>query len=166
MTRFVALLALVIAIISLALNVLLIVKLNQARTGALDVLDHTSRAVDGLGDYSFRHTVRINQTIPIAGELPLNQEFTVPINTTVPVKTTIHTSINTPLGPVDVPAEVDTTIPINLTVPLTISRTIPYSFTVPLDLSVPIEIRLRDMGGDSLNQQIQTEIANLRRSLQ
>ena len=166
MARWIAPLALIIAIVSLALNALLIIRLNQARVGALDVLDRTSRAVVGLGDYSFQHTVRINQSIAVNGELPLNQEFTVPINTNVPINTTIHTTVQTPLGPVDVPANVNTTIPINLTVPLTISRTIPYSLTVPIDLSVPIEIRLRDVGGDALIQQIKDDLDTLRKALQ
>src|SRR5437867_976933 len=162
MSRVFSIFAFVIAIISLALNVLMIYKLNEVRLGALRALDDTSRGLDGLVDFTFRDTIRVNQTFTVGGELPFNQDFTVPISTTFPVNTTVHLSTSTPLGAIDVPLNVNTTVPINLQVPVSISRTVPYSFSVPIDLLVPIEIRLRDVGAEQGIKQVKDEIKILR----
>lgn len=166
MSRFISPLALVLAIVSIVLNVLLIVRLNQARLGVLLMLDEVSRSLDALPEASFRQTVHIKQTVPVAGELPLNQDFTVPINTSVPIRTTAHLNVTTPLGPVDVPVAIDTSVPVNLQVPLTFNRTVPYSLTVPIDLEVPIEIHLRDVGIEGGIKQARDKIQRLRDSLQ
>ncbi len=166
MSRFIAPLALLVALVSLALNIFLLMKLNQARVGAITALDRASQEIGGLADLSFRYTVKVNQIIPIAGELPFNQELVIPINANVPIVTTLHTSISTLFGPVDVPVNINTTFPVSLTVPVSISRTVPYSITVPLDLNVPLEIRLRDLGVESGINQARQEILQLRGSLQ
>ncbi len=166
MSRLLAPLALVVAVISLGLNVILLQRLNQARLGALDVLDRTSQQIDALNDVSFTQTVRVQQNLDVSGKLPFKQDFTVPIQTTIPIKTSAQVNLSTPLGPVNVPVTVDTTVPINLQVPVTISQTVPYSLSVPIDLQVPIELRLRDLGIASAVQEAQSEIQQLRGALQ
>ncbi len=190
MSRYLTPLALAIALVSLGLNVVLLVRLNQARVGALSVLDRTSRRLDALAEVSLRQTVRVNQAVVVAGELPFQQDFNLPVNTTfpvnmqvpisttVPINTTARVNVTTLLGPVEVPVTINTTVPVNLEVPLnttvpvdlqvpvSISRTVPYSLTIPIDLQVPVEVRLRDIGIQSAIQEIQQEIQNLRGALQ
>jgi hypothetical protein len=166
MSRLISLLALLLAIISIALNVVLGARLNQARVGVLLMLDEVSRSLDTLPDVSFRQTVHVKQAVAVAGELPLNQDFTVPISTSFPISTTAHVNVATPLGLVDVPVAINTSVPVNLQVPVTLSRTVPYSLTVPLDLEVPIEIHLREVGIEGGIKQVRDEIQRLRDSLQ
>ncbi len=166
MSRLIAPLALVVALLSLGLNAVLLIRLNQARVGALDVLDRTSQRLDALSDVSFTHSVHVQQNLDVSGTLPFKQDFTVPIKTTVPINTTAQVNVNTPLGPVNVPVTINTSVPIDLEVPVTISQTVPYSLSVPVDLQVPIEIRLRDVGIDAAVQEIKAEIQRLRSALQ
>jgi hypothetical protein len=166
MSRLITIVALILAILSLALNLFLIQRLNQARTAAIATLDRTSQRLGSLADVSFKQTVRINQSFPVSGELPLHQDFTFPISMTVPVNTSVNVDVNTPLGPVSMPVAVNASVPIKLDVPVTISRTIPYSLTVPLDVQVPVEVRLRDLGIEPTIKETQDEIQRLRDALQ
>ncbi|MGE5140497.1 MAG: hypothetical protein ACM3JD_13600 [Rudaea sp.] len=166
MSRWIAAAALAVALISLALNVLLIGRLNQARVGALATLDRASARIGDLRDVEFAQTVRIDEDLPVAGSLPFHQDLVVPIHTTIPISMTLHASVNTPFGPIDVPVPLNTTFPVDLTVPVTIDRTIPYSFTVPVNMAVPIRIRARDLGVEPAIQEAQNEILRLRRSLE
>ena len=166
MSRWIAAAALVAALISLALNVLLISRLNQARTGALATLDRVSTRIGDLRDVEFTQTVRIDQELPVSGSLPFHEDLQVPIHTTIPISMTLHASVDTPFGPFDVPVPLNTSFPVDLTVPVTIDRSIPYSFTVPVDMAVPIHIRARDLGIDPAIQEVQNEILRLRRALE
>ncbi len=190
MSRFIAPAALVIAILSLALNVFLLTRLNNARGSTLAVLDYTSQRLDSLADASIKQTVRVNQSFSVAGDMPFKQDFivpfsmtipvktTVPINTVIPINTTVNVSVNTPLGPLNVPVPINTTVPVNLQVPVsmtmpvdlkvpvTFSQTVPYSMTVPVDVQVPVEIQMRDVGIESVIKEVQQEIQQLRGAMQ
>ena len=166
MPRVIAWVALGVAILSLALNLILIGRLYQARGVALEALDHTSQRLDSLPDVSINYSTRVKQVFPVSGVMPLNQSLTVPISTTVPINLTSHVSVSTLLGPLDFPYTVNTTVPIRLSVPVTISTTVPYSLTVPLDMSVPVQVRLRDVGVPELVTQVKQELQRLRAALQ
>jgi hypothetical protein len=166
MARVLALLALIVAVLSLALNLLLIDRLNQGRMVVADILDHTSQSLGSLSDVSFKQTVRINHTFSFSGEMPLNQSFTVPVSMTVPINTSINVNVTTPFGPMNMPVTVNTSVPVKMQVPVTISQTIPYSVTVPLDLQVPVDIKLGDLGLAPAIKDTQGELQRLREVLQ
>ena len=106
MVRLGVLLALVIAMLSLGLNLILIVRLNQGRQIALETLDATSQRLDSLSDLSIKQTVRINRAFAVSGQFPLNENLTFPISMTVPFDSSINVSVNTPLGPMNIPPSV------------------------------------------------------------
>lgn len=166
MARVLALLALVVAVLSLALNLLLIQRLDQGRAVVIDTLDRASQRLNSLADVSFQQTVRVNQSFSVSGQMPLNQSMTVPISMTVPVDTSMNVNVTTPLGPMSMPVKVNTNFPVNMQVPVTISQTIPYSMTVPIDFQVPINIRLRDLGIEPAIKDAQDEIQRLRGALE
>ncbi len=166
MSRLIALVALVIAVLSLGLNVLLIVRLDQGRTAATDMLDRTSLRLGSLATMSYSQTVRINRAFSVSGEMPLNQTFVIPISMTVPVNTSLNVNANTPFGQMNMPVNVNTSVPFKMQFPVTISRTIPYSLSVPVDLQIPVEIRLRDLGLEPMIRDTQNEILLLRDALQ
>jgi hypothetical protein len=165
MARILALLALIVAVLSLALNILLIDRLLQARVVVADVLDHTSQRLGTLSDLSFKQTIRINHTFSVSGEMPFNQNFSVPVSMTVPVNTSINVNVTTPFGPMSMPVSVNTSVPIKMQVPVAISQTIPYSVTVPLDLQVPVDVRLGDLGITPAIKDMQDQIQRLRELL-
>lgn len=166
MARFLALLALVVAVISLALNLLLIQRLDQSRAVVIDTLDQTSKRIDSLADVSFQQTVRVNQSFSVSGQMPINQSMTVPISMTVPVDTSMNVDVNTPLGPMSMPVRVNTNFPVRMQVPIAISQTIPYSITVPIDMQVPFNIKLRDLGIEPAIKDAQDQIRRLRGTLE
>lgn len=162
MARVVALLALIIAALSLALNILLIQRLLQSRAVVADVLDHTSQQLSTLPDASFQQTFRINRSFSFSGEMPINQTMTIPISMTVPVNTAMNVNVNTPFGPMSMPVNVNTSVPFKMDMPFTYSQTIPYSVTLPIDMEVPVKIQLRDLGIEPAIKQTQDEIQRLR----
>jgi hypothetical protein len=166
MARVLALLAFVVAVISLALNLLLIQRLDQGRGVVIDTLDHASQRLDSLADVSFQQTFRINQAFSVSGQMPINQSMTVPISMTVPVNTSMNVNVTTPLGPMSMPVTVNTSFPVRMQVPVTISQTIPYSITVPIDMQVPVNVRLRDLGIEPAIKDAQDEIQHLRGALE
>jgi hypothetical protein len=166
MARIIALLALIVAVISLALNLLLIQRLDRGRAVVVETLNHTSQRLDSLSDVSFQQTVRINQALSVSGKFPLNVSLTVPISVTMPINTSMNVNVNTPLGPMSMPVQVNTSVPVKMQVPVTISQTIPYSMSVPIDLQVPVNVRLRDLGIEPAIKEAQDQIQQLRGALE
>lgn len=165
MARVLSLLALIIAVLSLALNLLLIQRLDQSRAVVADVLDHTSQQLGTLSDASFQQTFHISRTFSIQGEMPINQSLTIPVSMTVPVNTSMNVNANTPFGQMSMPVNVNTSVPFKMNVPFTFSQTIPYSVTVPLDMDFPVNIQLRDLGIQPAIKQTQDEIRRIRGSM-
>ncbi len=166
MSRILAVIALLVALLSLALNVYLFTRLNQARSVVLDTLASTSTNLDALPDYTFKSTFKIDQQFPVSGTMPINQSLMFPISMTVPVKTTVSPNVNTPFGTMNFPVNIDTNFPVNMTVPVVISMTVPYSMTVPVKMDFPIEVKLRDLGVEDTVKSTQKQLDLLRSSLQ
>ncbi len=166
MSRIIAVVALLVALLSLALNVYLLTRLNQARSVVLDTLAATSTSLDALPNYTFKTTFKIDQEFPVSGTMPINQSFTIPISMTVPVKTTVSPTVNTPFGNMNFPVNIDTKFPVNMTVPVALSMTVPYSMTVPVKMDYPVEVNLRDLGVEETVKSTQKQLDLLRSSLQ
>ncbi len=166
MSRVIAALALLIAVVSLVLNIVLIVRLEQGRRAAVQALDLTTQRMEGLTDATISQTVRINRSFTISGTMPINQNFMFPVSMTVPFSSTIDVKANTPLGPMSMPINVNTSVPVKMQVPVSFNQSIPYSMTVPIDMAVPFEIRLRDLGIDSMIQDTKAELQRFRNLLQ
>lgn len=166
MSRLLALVALVIAILSIALNVLLIIRLDRGRQAALAVIDHTSERLGVMSSVSISQTVRINRSFSVSGQMPFNQEFTVPISMMVPISMAMNVNVTTPLGPMNMPVNVNTSVPFKMQVPVTINRSIPYSMTVPIDIAIPVELPLGNLGLEATIKDTQDELLRLRGALQ
>ncbi len=166
MFRIIAVLALVIAVLSLALNVILIQRLFQSRDAALKMLDQTSAQLDTLPDMSIKYTAHVKQNFSAAGSMPFQQTFTVPVNQTIPIDNTFNVNVTTPFGPMNMPIAVKSSFPVSMTMSVPISMTVPYSVTVPIDLDVPVNIALRDLGFEPTIRQAQQEIEQMRATLQ
>lgn len=166
MARVFALLALVIAVLSLALNLLIIDRLDKGRIAVIEMLDHASSRLDSLSDVSIEQSFHISRSVSFSGEFPVNQQFTYPVSMTVPIDNSINVNVTTPLGPMNMPVTVKTSFPVKMQVPVTISMTIPYSVTVPIDLNIPISIKLRDLGIDPAIKEAHDQLQLLRQAVQ
>jgi|GEM_PF-2280083 len=119
-----------LALLSLALNALIIFVLLQVRIAAKNTMTDTATRLDALSGQHFQYTVQINQTVPVATEITINKEISVPISMvveqTIPIKTEIpfQDELTIPLSSADIGETfpISTTIPFNqvITVPVTV----------------------------------------------
>lgn len=166
MSRLVALLALVIAVLSLALNVVLITRLDRARLGALQALDRTDQRLGSLGDVSIQRTFAIRESFSTSGTIPFKQDMLVPISTTVPISSSMDVDVDTLLGKMTVPVSYNANVPVNMQMPVHVEQTVPYSLTVPVNLDIPFELHLSELGVQSAVDEARQELRQLRAALE
>ncbi|MFQ5611326.1 MAG: hypothetical protein ACE5H9_04245 [Anaerolineae bacterium] len=130
----------ILVLISLALNIVLLVALNQARRVLIDGLVQVEAGLANMSDDVIRYEFEIDQTIPINTDVPFNRTLEVPLKTNFPIHQVFEVPVNTPLGVVNLEIPLDTEIPVDLVVPITIDETINIETEVPLELSIPLEI--------------------------
>lgn len=146
-----------VALLSLILNLLLIISLNNMRQQAGQDL---AAAATELGNvelapfdlpveidetisisltvpFSDTFHVPIDTTVPISTEIPFEENVVVPINTVIPIDTTVEVQLPA-LGAVDLP--ISASIPVDLEIDVPISRTIPVRMALPVDITVNIPV--------------------------
>jgi hypothetical protein len=139
--RLAVLLALILSLVSIALNVLLITNLLATRRTFVDGVDQAISALDSLGSKGFHYEYRLQQTVPFEGDIPFEQDMVFPFKGNVPIKTTVQVPIDAGiLGQFVIDVPIDTNFPVDLQVPIHVSQTIHVNTEIPLDMTVPIEI--------------------------
>jgi len=134
-----------VTLISLALNVIIIVSLLNARRQAATAFTQAAATVASLKSGVIAYNVSINDEIPVAMDVPVKFTVTIPISKTIPIDTTVKVPIELPIVGkriIDVP--ISTKIPISFTVDVPINETLPINATVPVNLDVPIKIKIAD----------------------
>ena len=157
--KFMLAITFVIAVLSLALNIILIWQLltiqreiqAAARNLGPMLQESLGQTIADLEDFeqsTIEVNVEVNEDFPIRTEIALNETVEVPIELTVPISQVIETTITLDILdtgveiPVDISVPVDVEIPINNTISVPINRSIPISTTIPLDVNVPIAIEV------------------------
>jgi hypothetical protein len=144
--NWLGLIALVVAIVSLAANAALIYALlrvgelglnavTRARSAAVDTINDGLNFVEDLQAQGVSFNFPISQTIRVNQEIPISATVTVPIKANIPLRTTITLSIN--LGPLGTREE---TLPINAVVPVDVS--VPVQVNEKFSVDVPLAVRL------------------------
>ena len=147
-----------VALVSLLLNLLLIIGLNNLRRQAgtelagaaaeleavelapydLPVAIDETLAISLTVPFSDTFVIPIEATVPIDTEIPFEEEVVVPIDTVIPIDTSVDVEL--PLvGLVEIP--IATTIPVALEVNVPISRNIPIELDIPVALEVDIPVQ-------------------------
>ena len=152
---WIAPIALIVAVISLLLNVILLITLRnfgkdgigaaeQVRAAAIDSVDQSVSFVRDLRVNGIHVDFPISQTLQIKRDIPLNLDLTFPIRTNIPIDTIVSIPINLGIGGtrlIDIP--ISATVPINLNIPVKINRT--FSLDLPLDINFVLPF---DLEGD------------------
>jgi hypothetical protein len=139
--RLAVIVALLVALASLALNVLLISNLLAARQTFVDGVDQAIAALETLNLEGFRYDFHIQQTVPFEGDIPFQQDLVFPFEGNVPIKTTVTVPINAGvLGTFNIDVPIDTNIPVDIEVPVHVDETFHVETAIPLDMTVPIFI--------------------------
>ena len=137
-------LSLAIALISLALNGLLIYRLMAVQQKATDAVDRAIATLDKLGKEGFHYEYHFNRTIPFSGDIPFKQDLVFPFEGTIPIDTTINVPIDAGLIKTTIPVRVNTSVYVNTEVPISIDETFHVSTTIPVDMTIPIDIKPDD----------------------
>jgi hypothetical protein len=132
-----------VALISLALNVVLINVLLGARRQAGEAAAAAAQAIGALRQTTIDTSVRVERSIPVILNIPISQTLTVPIDDAIPINTQVQVPIEIPLLgtrlfdiPIQatIPVKLETVVPINLIVPL--STSVPVAFDVPIRIVI------------------------------
>jgi hypothetical protein len=148
-----------VALVSLALNVALIVELVQFRRQAQQEVARAGDMLDSVEVADYDLPIHVDETLPISVTVPFSDTFIVPISTTIPVSASIpfedninvpintvipvNTTVSVPvpaIGNVTIPIPIVTNIPVNLNVNVPISRSIPVELDIPVDLTIEVPV--------------------------
>ncbi len=148
-SRPVALVALLIAVVSLLANGFLLWKINHPEDWALPAAADLLRGLAGEGA-SFTYEVRLPAGTPLSLDLPIDERFTVSVDTVIPIRTEAELPIRSPLGNYTVSVPVRADIPVRTRLPLQIRHTFQLRTRTTDEIVFPLEIRIRDLPLDSL----------------
>jgi hypothetical protein len=156
-----------LAVVSLAVNAILVMRLLAIRSEVSGALASASRSLDNLAWQGIAFDFPISQTVNFEGDVPFKQDLTFPFKGNLPINTTVSIPIN--LGPVlgtqVVNVPVNTTVPVDVTVPVRVDQTIHVKLQVPVQTSVPIRLGPNDPPLKDWLAQVREWLARVRQSL-
>jgi len=135
----------ILALASLAVNVVLVTRLLAIRDEASAVLVDASRSLDNLAWQGFAFEFPISQTVNFEGDVPFKQNIDFPFKGNIPINTVVSLPIDLgPLGTQTIRVPVNTTVPIDVTVPVRVDQTIHIKTQLPVRMNIPIRIGPND----------------------
>jgi hypothetical protein len=165
LARSIAIIAILIAAASLALNLFLLWTINNARQAGRQAVEQAITTLDQATTQEFRFTYRLNQTVPFEGNIPVKGDFVFPVKTSVPISTVVPIRMDTGFGLIDLRIPVSTTFPVNMQVPIKIDQTFPVKVDIPLNMDVPVTLRLDQPPFDEAVRGLREWLVQLRDSL-
>ncbi len=156
--------ALVVAVISLLINLVFVAALLERRAALQTAVDQMIVALDDASGNDVTFNFPISQTVAFEGDVPLRQDLDFPFKADVHINTTIRVPID--LGPllgqqvVNVP--VDTVVPVDTSVPVHIDQTFHVNTQVPVRVDVPVVISPRQPPWRDWLEQVREWLVSLR----
>ena len=141
-----------VALISLALNGLIIQTLLGVRQQAAEGAAQAVIALARVRESSISYTVHVDESLPVSLTVPFNTTVVVPISTTLPIHTEVTAELNTFLGPIPVTVPIHTVVPVNFRTEVPVSLSVPVSASVPVKFDVPVALDIAETKlGDGLS---------------
>jgi hypothetical protein len=135
----------ILALASLAVNVLLVTRLLAIRDEASAALLDASRSLDNLAWQGFAFEFPVSQTVNFEGDVPFQQDIAFPFKGNIPINTVVSLPIDLgPLGTQTIRVPVNTTVPIDVTVPVRVDQTVHIKTQVPVRMNVPVRLGPND----------------------
>jgi hypothetical protein len=154
-----------LALVSLALNILLITRLMAARNQAAAMLDEAARSLDNLSGVGLSFDFPVSQTVNFEGDVPFKQDIAFPFKGNIPIDTTISVPVDMGLlGKQVVNVPVKTTVPVDITIPVHVEQTFHVKTLVPVKMNVPIRIGPNDPPLKDLITQARQWLTRIRQS--
>lgn len=146
--------ALLLALLSLGLNLYLVWRVRGAEGAAR----RTARAlVDRLAaeDARLRYQVKLPKGTPIRLDIPVDERLRVNLDTRLPIDTRVRVPIRGPLGTYNASIPIQTTIPIRTQLPLHVRHTFRLRTRTEDELVIPLEVRVRDLPLDAVRESLE-----------
>ncbi len=148
-TRFVAVAALAVALLSLAANVYLLRQLRSPERWVTPLLARYGEQL-AADDARISYEVRLPAGTPLQLDIPVNERFVVRVDTMIPIDTRATLPIRSPLGNYNVSVPVQANVPLRGALPLDIRHTFRLRTQTTHEIVIPLEIRVRDLPLESL----------------
>jgi hypothetical protein len=163
--RLVVAFCLVVALVSLALNLILIRNLLGVQKTFTDGVDQALAAVDNASGEVFAYEYRFQQTIPFESDIPFQQDLVIPFQGNIPINTTVQVPINAgPLGKFTIDVPINTEFYVDIEVPVHVDQTFHVATEVPVDITFPISISADDPAIQKLLSGVREWLVELRES--
>lgn len=134
-----------IALLSLAINIVIIAGLVIAIGAARAFAGSAADKLEALGNSTIATTVRVNREITVDTTVPFAYSDNIVIEQNLPIDTVVNIKQEVPvIGLIDFNVPIKTSVPINLKVPVSIKQSIPVKATVPINFDVPVAVQIRD----------------------
>lgn len=136
---WIAPLALVAAIASLALNLYLIDKVRDAERALAPFRPLLEQIVSEGGTVSSE--VRIPAGTPLNLDIPIDERVVIRIDTIIPLDTRIVVPIRSPVGDYNVPVPIRGSIPVRTNLPVRFTHDFQLRIQTPEDIVIPVELQ-------------------------
>jgi hypothetical protein len=159
--------SLLVAIASLAYNVVLTQQLLGKRDAALSVVDKSMSALNDVSAKGLDFNFPVSQTIDWEGDIPFKQDMQFPIKTTIHFATTVQVPVNLgALGTMSVSVPVDTDVPVDMSVPVHIDQSFHIKLKVPINMNVPVHVAPDQQPIKGMLDQVRSLIEQVRQIMQ
>jgi len=131
----------IITVISLALNLLIIRQLVEARRLARLTIDDSLAVIRDLEAQTYRYNVVVDDTIIVDDDVPFQETIPVVIDETMPFSTAVTASVVLgPFGRYPVTIPIGGSIPVKLEFDVPVDESVPVYIEVPVHTEIPIEV--------------------------
>ncbi|HEU0012548.1 MAG TPA: hypothetical protein VFQ45_02655 [Longimicrobium sp.] len=154
--RWIAPAALAAALLSLALNGVLLWMLRSPERLAAPALERAAARLKR-SDAKIEYDVRIPAGTPVHFDIPVDERYTIKLNTRLPINTTLNLPVSTPLGRQNIRVPVRTTIPLRQDIPVHLRDTFRLRTRTEAEIVVPMQIPLRDLPLDEVARSLRPD---------
>ncbi|HSU14656.1 hypothetical protein [Longimicrobium sp.] len=141
--------ALAIALVSLAINGVLLHRLSRPERTLAPALDRVAERLRN-SDAAIKYTVRIPAGTPVSFDIPIDQRYVINLRTSLPINTDVRVPFNTPFGNRVVTIPVHASVPLRQDIPVHLVDTFHLRTQTGAEYVVPLEIKLKDLPMDAL----------------
>ncbi len=130
--------ALAIALLSLALNSYLLLRLREAERAVAPYRPLLAEITTAEG--TLRSEVRIPAGTPINLDIPLDETIRIAVDTVISINTQVTVPLRSPLGNWDIPVPIRSQVPVRTVLPLRIREVFQVRTQTRDEIVVPIEV--------------------------
>ncbi len=135
----------IVALTSLALNLVLLNQVLALRQAAGQAIADAVAVIDSLQGQTFSYTAVIDNSIAVDSTIPINETIPIKISQPVPIDTTVTVPVDAGvMGTINLTVPIKAQVPIDIEQNIVINQPFRIKTSVPIQLEVPVSIRVSD----------------------